>query len=383
MVTTNPLSCSNEEDRVMSAEKFPSVDNNTMLQYILANPASRFLLTVTGNYFPSGSWRQKEKSIVIYNIFILGLMVYLMCASVIILFQTANHKYGGGPRITKGAFAFTGTVLLSCITMLICSKVNHKRLAQKSSLYVPLVVEQCAKLSTKMGSFLLCLNVMYVLPIFLTHLPGNSPGELVWCFLGQFVLTAYLSFNLMILLIDVKINGLLIDELLVSARNKSIQYENFESIRQDIHCRVEVGRISTTLIIVPCIVEIILMIIISFGLFEDTMSILWFLVWFTVLFKDILFLLFAFYFVAEVNSKADALSGVLSVAPWCKGRGSREIELSPDVERISILLSSLNNPISVLLVGLRISWSSVNAICVSLTVSVVSAVIKYSVEKLT
>jgi hypothetical protein len=91
-----------------------------------------------------------------------------------------------------------------------------------------------------------------------------------------------------------------------------------------------------------------------------------------LLLKEFFFLAIAFWYVAKVNGKADALTVKLSKALWCPEEG----HLLPDVTRLSIYASSVAEPVSYTLLFKRVNWNDVLFSGGSFALTIIVGVIK-------
>jgi hypothetical protein len=174
-------------------------------------------------------------------------------------------------------------------------------------------------------------------------------------------------FNLFVLLMDIKVSSLSIDQLFILAENRSLTMATFTRVRADIHRRVNVSRWASDLIIVPCIPSVIAILVI----FTDNKLDIYNFV--LVLIKELLYVGVAFWYVAQVNEKADKLTRKLSEAMW-DGQGGVS-----DAERLSILTSAMLEPISFTLLFKRLSIQNVALSFAGCAVSIVVGIIKQAV----
>ena len=185
-------------------------------------------------------------------------------------------------------------------------------------------------------------------------------------FVGEWALSCYLVFNLMMLLMDLKVSSLLLDQLFILVDSKALSLEKFNLVRNDIHRRVAVSKWASDFIVVPCVasaVAIALMLIINqLSMYNFAL----------ILVKELIFVGIAFWYVAKVNEKADLLTVALSTSMW-EGAGGVS-----DVERLSICTSCMIQPISFPLLFKRLSVPNVLVSFGGFALSIVVGIIKQS-----
>jgi hypothetical protein len=174
-------------------------------------------------------------------------------------------------------------------------------------------------------------------------------------------------FNLFILLMDIKVSSLSIDQLFLLAENRSLSLATFTRVRADIHRRVSISRWASDMIIVPCIPSVIAILAIFM---DNTLEIYNFVL---ILIKEFMFVGVAFWYVAQVNEKADKVTRKLSEIMW-EGQGGVS-----DPERLSILTSAMLEPISFTLLFKRLSLTNVSLSFAGCAVSILVGVIKQAV----
>jgi hypothetical protein len=128
-------------------------------------------------------------------------------------------------------------------------------------------------------------------------------------------------------------------------------------VREDIHRRDNAGKWAADIIIVPCGASVlaIAMVLYNLELGTGAYDVKAGVALILLLLKEFFFLAIAFWYVAKVNGKADALTVKLSKALWRPEEG----HLLPDVERLSIYASSVAEPISYTLLFKRVNWNDV------------------------
>jgi hypothetical protein len=203
----------------------------------------------------------------------------------------------------------------------------------------------------------------------------SSEAILLTFLTSQAFIVMYLSFNLLFLLLDLKVSILLIDQLILLAENKSLTMEMFDMVRQDIHRRVRVSKFTSDLIIVPCMASVVAIAVVIFflDLQTGTSAVFIGVALVFLLMKELFFVAIAFWFVAQVNGRADALTVLLSRSIW---QPSGEFASMLDLQRVSMHASSVSEPISFTLLFKRVSYENVAVGAGSLVLTILVGVLE-------
>lgn len=236
------------------------------------------------------------------------------------------------------------------------------------------VINQSARVATGYGAIFLVSSVVFLIVYMcnppVVHDNAALVGYLVVFVCGEFALCGYLTFNLFMLLMDLKVASISIDQLIILAEKKRVTMRTFNAVRSDIKHRQDFSRYAADLIIVPCIASAIAIVV----LFTDhSFSNLLFVL---ILFKELIYVAVAFWYVAKVNEKADILTAMLGADMWYQ---SDEPGAPGDTERISIVTSSMLDPISFTLLFRRLSVQTVVLSFGGFIVSIVAGVIKQAI----
>jgi hypothetical protein len=313
---------------------------------------------------------------------------------------------------------------------------NQWRLMLPANKQDVLVIEESAKISYIFGIMSTITNVLGTILFAFSSVSINAAS-----FLTEYFLSAYLTFNLFFLLLDAKVSSLLLDQLYLLADNKQLTLKKFTTVRNEIHRRVRKTRWAADLIIVPCFVSIIAIAVLAVFFLSSTNRNTAFKIeaWAIImmLLKELFFVAFAFWYVAQVNGKADELTVKLSEELWCEyeetdilrsdskdyinltsnlssasSRGShgilgdstlirrhvpgsnalasdRDSESAtttaaasvystaqvPDIQRLSVHASGVSQPISFTLLFNRVTWGTVAVSALGLVVTIVTAIV--------
>jgi hypothetical protein len=189
---------------------------------------------------------------------------------------------------------------------------------------------------------------------------------------GLLYLTGYLSFNLLMLLVDLHVALAGVEWLLLACHSKTVTTQQLCSTRDAVHSAQRESIWTTNIILVPCVAAVVDIICIVFLLnntIHDPYIRMANIAYIGLNLKEVMFLAIAFWYVAEVNGRADELTLQLS---------KPSATFTADIERLQLHATSISDPISYKLLFLRISWRSVGVsatgFCVSLLVGVVKNV---------
>ena len=189
----------------------------------------------------------------------------------------------------------------------------------------------------------------------------------------ELVLVMYLAFNLLFLVMDLEVSSLLLDQLDVLVDKQLLTLQRFSMVRDYIHRRDRDSQWATDLVVVPCAASALCIQILIYsvergdGPYDAWSSVA--LIF--MLLKHLFYVAIAFWYVAKVNGKADALTVKLSQQVWCPAES-----YVPDMQRLSIYASSAAEPIGYTLLFKRLNWQNVLVSAASFVVSFVVGVVK-------
>lgn len=190
---------------------------------------------------------------------------------------------------------------------------------------------------------------------------------------GLIYLTGYLSFNLLMLLVDLHVALAGVEWLLLACHSRTITTQQLCRTRDAVQSTQRESIWTTNIILVPCVAAVVDIICIVF-LLNNTIHNRYIrianIAYIGLNLKEVMFLAIAFWYVAEVNGRADELTLQLS---------KPLPTFTADLERLQLHATSISDPISYKLLFLRISWRSVGVsatgFCVSLLVGLVKNVV--------
>lgn len=153
---------------------------------------------------------------------------------------------------------------------------------------------------------------------------------------------------------DVKASLILLDQLHLLADDKSLALANFNFARDEIHRRVEVSRWTSDLILLPSLTSmvcfVILIVALDYG--EDYPFFVALVGELCSLLKEVLFIAFAFYFMPQVNERADKLTLKQSDTEWSV---DAESVSAVDIRRLSVHATSVSRPVTFTILFQRLS----------------------------
>jgi hypothetical protein len=204
----------------------------------------------------------------------------------------------------------------------------------------------------------------------------SAPGWTAFDVLVNFTqaqLVMYLAFNLLFLVMDLHVSLLLIDQLDLLADAKTLTVDKFNLVRDDIHRRCSDSKWATDAVTAPCGASVIAILVLVFNLERGTApyDVLTSIYFILVMLKELLFLAIAFWYVAKVNERADALTKKLSRTVWCPVDGYLS-----DIERLTICASSQVEPITFSLLFKRLNWNNVAVSGAGFALTVLVGVVK-------
>ena len=370
-LTTRLLDCDSVSLPIL-AENFET--RESLFDCIVRNSSSRVLLKLTGNYWPQTgvmTWSNCGHKFV----FILNrtLLIGLFC---IIVYDFAA---GVGQKLPDQVI-FDVIIAVDILSLLPAQYFNQRRLQQKSRIQDSLVLDASASVAVRFGIVYL-LTLALIIALALVMLVRRGEGTLmshvgdIAVTLGQFSLSAYLTFNLLLLLMDLNVSAVLIDQLSILADKKLLTLDKFHFVRQEISRRVTESRWVTDIIIFPCVVSVIGLILIMY--FVNSIDPLIAVAWVFVLIKELLFVSVVFWFVTQVNGRADTLTEKLSAARWSSSKGKGDsVNTDLELERLSLCSSAVVKPIAFSLMFRRLNWNNVAYSAAGLSLSLVAMFIK-------
>lgn len=236
-------------------------------------------------------------------------------------------------------------------------------------------IDSAARVSRVFGLFS-SFTVLVQFVVF-TSLYNGHPIQFVYSFVlaADIVTAMYLTYNLFFLLLDVNVSKQLVDQMYISADSKKLTLKQFCAARNEIHRRVDLSTWTTNIVIIPCLASMVAMLLILFSRIPalNTSSFV------VSLLKEYFFVAVAFYYVAQVNERADGLTVKLSDAEWYPDVESLH---SADAQRISVHMSSVSRPISFTLLFKRINWQNVvvssGGFAISLFISILRNIVMAS-----
>lgn len=321
--------------------------------------AMRFLI-VTANYWPCSSsgkadWCSKLYfglvRCLIYALFILSILFFII-------------------DLIKGPLApatVALTMMLDILSVLPAQYLNQCRLFQPAYLLDAKVVEEC--ILTARNFCIGCMGTVLASVIVLCaggEVASDLYANIVLLSLAQTLVALYLSFNLLFLMIDLKVSSVLIDRLISLADSRQLSMEQFNLLRSDIHRRVQSSKWTTDIIVAPCIASVFTILILLFHTGKELRYMT--AAWVIAMTKELLFISVAFAYVAHVNTQADTLTKKLSKGAWIPlvyftnsniGDSIKSSDVLHDIQRLTMCVSSFAEPISFTLLFKRVSWYNV------------------------
>ena len=326
--------------------------SETLSSCMLKNPHAIWLIKVTGNYWPESTPARSNNWDIYYKVyyiclrtFLIGMFAYSFAGFFIII--SGPRKYPPAQTITV-----TLSIILGVLAAIPTQYLNQIRLTQNARIQDSSVIDECARIASTYG----VLYLVTVLVVLLGYIILREKFQFYFMFVvGQLALSGYLTFNMMILLMDLKVSSLMIDQLLILTDAGKLSFHKFCAVRTDIHRRVSASQWATDFIVAPCIGSAMSMLVLLYYTANGLVTV----IIFSILIKEIIFVAVAFYYVARVNGKADALLAQLCADMW--GLAANNVGVS-EADRVAICISSMSKPISFTLLFQRLSMQRV---CVS------------------
>lgn len=334
------------------------VVSESLIRFFEKNDRALRFLQLTGNYWPglvSGKLLHRT-----YFVAIRGL-IYSLFVLVILFFIIDLIE---GP-LAPSTVALTMT--LDILSVLPAQYLNQCRLLHSAHHLDASVIEDSIRIAEYFC--LGCLGTVIASVIVLCA-SGEVASELyaniVLLSLAQTLVTMYLSFNLLFLMIDLKVSSILIDRLTVLADSRNLTLEQFDLMRKDIHSRLQNSKWTTDIIVAPCIASVFTILVLLFHTGRELHYMT--AAWVIAMTKELLFISVAFAYVAHVNAQADTLTKKLSKGAWIPmmyfannniGDSIKSSDLLHDMQRLTMCVSSFAEPISFTLLFKRVSWYNV------------------------
>lgn len=345
--------------------------NESLQNCFHRNPNGFFLVKITGNYWPECDWHAasaEERAFKVYYLLTRVSLGVLFLTYVITLVTATNASV-----FTVLAVV---TVCVDTIAVIPAQMVNQKRMLQPARVQDASVIDESAKIAAYHGIVFVVATVTFVLVFVLLNLRNGFSVPILFILLwGELSISAYLVYNLLILILDLKVSSLLLDQLFLLADSKTLTLDNFYLARNEIHRRVAVSKWASDFILVPCICSTIVLVVIctSTDIRAFNLALL--------LIKEIQFVGVAFWYVAKVNEKADLLTRKLCATMWNKNSADCECadKTVTDTERLSICSTALAEPISFTLLFKRLNLQNVALSFVGFAASVLGGLIKQAV----
>jgi hypothetical protein len=268
------------------------------------------------------------------------------------------------------------TTFLDFISVIPGQYYNQLRLHQPSTLLDATVLDECIRITTYFATFSVCVVFIAAVTgsMVATELQDTAVVVPLYA-VSELTIVMYLSFNLLILLMDVKVSSLEVDQLMILCDKKALTLEKFNAARDDIHRRVNSGKWATDIIIVPCIASGLMIVLLIYYIEEYSSKyndVALFVAVICLLSKELVFVAIAFWYVAKINGKADELTVKLSRTIWAPS-----VDYVPDIERLSLYASSVMEPISYMLLFRRLSWQNVAVSAASFGITALVGIVKY------
>lgn len=289
-------------------------------------------------------------------------------------------------------------VLISIVAVLPAQWNNQSRLCQSARIQDASVIDESTKLAARyfmVSMFTATLFVIFFCII--DTLDQISIPLIVVLFVGLYALSGYLSFNLLMLLTDLKVSSLLLDQLFILADCRALSLEKFNLVRDDIRRRVNGSRWASDFILVPCIVSAVVIAVVfqTKDIRAYNLALL--------LVKELLFVAVAFWYVAKVNERADELTKKLSGSMWrcdlevglsrgvgrdlgsisdidsISSAGEASVALISDTERLTVCSTALADPISFTLLFRRLSLPNILVSFAGFAASIVAGLLRQAI----
>ena len=366
----------------INADRFET--NETLLSVIRKNRNGFRLLIVCGNYWPETLWKDCDYKEILLKLYYISQRCFLVAMFLVYIITLLTSNINSAFTVLSMI-----TIIIDTIAVFPAQFINQCRLRESARIQDATVIDESTRIATYFLAFSLTATVLFIINFAVLN-PVNQFSALLLfvLFIGELALSGYLTFNLLLLLTDLKVASLFLDQLFLFANNKTLTLDKFTAVRQDIHRRVSISKYATDVIIVPCLCSSIVLAVVlqTKDLRAYNVALL--------LLKEICFVAIAFWYVAKVNEKADVLTRTLSAKRWdiptlvdqhtdiSRTISSSSITTSTtslDIERLSICSTCIVEPISVTLLFKRLSVQNVAVSFVGFIASLLAGIIKHLV----
>lgn len=340
--------------------------NDTIFDCMKKNQKAFWLLKISGNYWPDekGFSFADDAETMAYKCYYLLARLSLFLLFVFYLFLTTTI----GTSVFS--ISITLTIILDTVSVFPAQYNNQLRLHHRAKMQGTSVIDESTKISLAYGAIFVLTSIIFLIN-YLVEYPAVHAVPVLYVttfVIGEFTLCGYLMFNLFMLLVDVKVASISIDQMFLLAESKSLSLSVFNSVRSDIHRRVNMSKWTSDLIIIPCVASAVC-IAVMFAINNlDAYNFIF------ILSKELIFVAVAFWYVARVNERADQLTKKIGASMWENTAGVS------DTERLSIVTSCMLDPISFTLLLKRLSWQNVAVSFAGFAVSILIGIIKQVVK---
>lgn len=338
------------------------------------------LLRVTANY-----WDSSPDVINLDKVWFVVARVACVISCVfsvmIICSISSYHSAGRGFRILY--VCFNVAMILRVVTAWLAQYFNQNRLVEVASSHELVILHNSAVLATKFGVAATLTNLITT-----ALLLGSGFGSAIPVFLPEYVLVAYLAFNMFFLLLDVNTCASLLEKLHSLADNKLLTITTFLQAKHEIQYRARKSQWVTDLVMIPCVLCAFSAAVLIFALMDyrvDEQLRIFYSALISLALKEMMFMCIAFWYVAKLNGRADELTAKLADTVWGEySDRAADLESSAllataqvsDIHRLSIYASSLSKPISYTLVFKRVTWWNVAVSAGSFVLAIVIGIIR-------
>jgi uncharacterized membrane protein YwzB len=375
--------------------------DDTLLEIMERHSKALRFLKYTANWVSKGHNGLLHYAVYNGSRVVLFLMLLLL---VVFVFRNAFRS----SKFTTQYVATDIAVVLELVSVLIAQYLNQSRLAMKAQRHDAIVIEE----SVRISQYFLLASVGTVATSIIVYMAGQLEtnamlaSNVILLVLGGACVSQNMAFNLFFIVMDLKVSSLLLDQLHILADKRLLTMQVFTKARADITRRNDNSRWASDFIAGPCVASLIAITAIVFTLGQGEWSLG--IAWVIAMVKELLFICVAFWYVAKVNEKADALTVKLSSETWlptslahqCAACSDMDVtekatNLAPaqlvgsgralssvvwDLQRLSVHASSVSKPISFTLLFKRASWQNVIVSAVGFVVTVVIGLIKSIVK---
>jgi hypothetical protein len=361
-------------------------------------PGVTTFLKWTASYWPhdnvSGSERHFNRS------------VYIFARTAMVIWSILIVTALGADLTLRNTIPalITVTVFLDIMSVLPAHYINNQRMQRCGCELDKVVAPECIRISTYFG--LACLATVILSTAILSAGGTNQLdyySNLITLAFLQILMTQYLTVNLFFLLLDAKVSAQLVDQLTQRAADQTLTTAALDAAREEIHSRVRNARWATDLIVAPCIASVLTIVLLIFHMYRDVRFLC--SAWIVALTKELTFLFVAFWYVSIVNEKANLLTRKLSTAVWLptilyqhnSGSAGNTAEAQAELEhytagaidktsvmlrelqRLTLCVSCMNDPISFKLLWKRVSWQNVAlsaaGLCLTVSIGIVRSIV--------